>query len=133
MLIFVRSCKTNQQIKQGSWGTAQVLQSRSSASAHLPTHFFLAHKLSNSGLTSVSHIYYAPYTSQWYSRHPDLFYQTVPFSPASFHQGQAPANTCQHPNGFFPLWRAGHTQIKAQLLLQLQTSLCKDVPNQGQT
>lgn len=99
MLIFVRSCKTNQQIKQGSWGTAQVLQSRSSASAHLPTHFFLAHKLSNSGLTSVSHIYYAPYTSQWYSRHPDLFYHTVPFSPASFHQGQAPANT---PMASFP-------------------------------
>lgn len=133
MFIFVRGFKTNQQIKQVSWGTVQVLQSRSCASAHLPTHFFLAHKLSNSGLTCVSPAYYA-HTPQLYSWHPDLFYQTLPFSPAPFHQGQALANTCQYPNGFFPLWRAGctqGTQITAQLLLSC--SLCKDVSNQGQT
>lgn len=55
-----------------------------------------------------------------YSWHPVFFYQTPPFSPAPFHQGQAPENTCQYPSGFFPLWRAGYTQgteVKAQLLL----------------
>lgn len=98
--------------------------------------FFPGTQLSNSGLTWVSSPAYQAYTPQWYSWHPDLLYQTLPFSPASFHQGQAFANTCQYPNGFSPLWRARYTQgtqIKAHLLLELQTRLCKGVSNQGHT
>lgn len=83
MIIFVRGFKTNQQIKQVSWGTAQVLQSRSSASAHLPTHFFLAYMLSNSGLTYVSPAYFAPYTPQWLQLAPSFLLSNTSIQPST--------------------------------------------------